>query len=124
MERQGFSALVRLKNAIRKNQKVVCSEIQQLYSSYLPQSCVVVKNFNQVTQVRDTIAILLLPKDITGDFIPVKVTADGNCLYNAASVLVVGDESLTAILRLLTAAELYLHSDFYAHHPRWELSSI
>ena len=116
MELQGFSALVRLKNAIRKNQIDACEEIQQLYSTYLPHTCV--KNFNPVTQERDAISILLRPRDLAGVFIPVKVTANGNCLYNAASVLLVGDESLNAILRLLTAAELYLHGNFYAHHPR------
>ena len=44
--------------------------------------------------------------------------SDGNCLFNSGSVLMTGDEDLSAELRLLTAAELFLHVDYYAYHPR------
>jgi hypothetical protein len=117
-ERQVLIDLMRLKSAISKNQKEFCIEFEQRYSMYLPRSCHFVQNYNPVTQRKDTLASILLPTDVPEELIPVKVTADGNCLYNSASVLVTGDQSLSNILRLLTAVELYLHSHFYAHHQR------
>ena len=110
--------LVCLRNAIRKNDKAICSEIEQRYRAYLPQTCKFSTTFNPHTQRQDGWASNLLPTDVPEKRIPVQVKADGNCLYNAGSVSLTGDEKLSTTLRLLTAAELYLHSDFYASHPR------
>ena len=118
MERQVLIDLKRLRSAIIKDEAYVCNEIKQRYSIYVPRPCHFVQKYNPNTQRKDTLASILIPTDVPEDLIPVNVTADGNCLYNSASVLANGDESLSNILRLLTAAELYLHSDFYAHHPR------
>ena len=43
---------------------------------------------------------------------------DGNCLYNSASVLIQGDQSVNLVQRLLTTAELYFIPDYYADHPK------
>lgn len=59
----------------------------------------------------------LLPHDFK-DWIPLEATGDGNCLYNAVSISLSGDESLAGLLRLLTVAELFANSEFYAHHPQ------
>ena len=42
---------------------------------------------------------------------------NGNCLFSSTSIFLVGDSSLSNILRALTCAELYVNSDFYASHP-------
>ena len=48
-----------------------------------------------------------------------RTNADGDCLYNAVSLAPRGNEQLSHLLRALTSAELYLHSDFYSPHPRF-----
>ena len=71
---------------------------------------------------KDNLAQMLTPDDLPDDF-PLgvearKVTGDGNCLYNAASVVLVGNESFSPFLRLLTATELYDNALFYVKHPK------
>ena len=44
-------------------------------------------------------------------------TGDGNCLYNACSIALCGNESLSCYLRCLTSIELFLNSAYYAKHP-------
>jgi len=48
-----------------------------------------------------------------------KATAGGNCLFNSASILLVGDESASHVLRLLTAVELLLKPQYYAYHLKF-----
>ena len=43
--------------------------------------------------------------------------ANGNCLYNACSITLIGNENLSAILRCLTSIELYEIASYYADHP-------
>ena len=50
-----------------------------------------------------------------------RVTGNGNCLFNACSIALAGDESLAVSLRCLTAIEMYRHRQFYAFHPLLEL---
>ena len=45
-----------------------------------------------------------------------RTTADGNCLFNACSLALVGDESLSSCLRCLTSIKLYIHADLYVSH--------
>ena len=65
----------------------------------------------------DFISKSLLPSDFK-DWIPIKTTGDGNCLFNAMSTALSGNESLSSVLRLLTVAELFAYSEFYADHPQ------
>ncbi len=105
-----------LKNAILRNRRDTCKKIAQSYRQFiLSRPLITTTNFRHQ---RDRFSNLLLPEDIPEKRIPVQVKSDGNCLFNSGSVLMTGDEHLSAPLRLLTAAELYLHSDYYAHHPR------
>ncbi len=64
----------------------------------------------------------LLPNDFN-NWKPLVSTGDGNCLYNSISILLLGNESLSSILRLLTAAEMIGHADFYAKHPQLSQSA-
>ena len=49
-----------------------------------------------------------------------RTAGDGNCLYNAASLHISKHESLSPLLRILTAVELYLYDEFYAQHSIFE----
>ena len=46
-----------------------------------------------------------------------RTSADGNCLYNACSLALSGDEILAVYLRCLTSIELSRNPDYYASHP-------
>ena len=45
---------------------------------------------------------------------------NGNCLYNAVSILLKGNEPLATSLRLLTSVQLFEISEYYAIPPRME----
>ena len=47
------------------------------------------------------------------ELVPISTSGDGNCLFNAASISLVQNESLNCILRLLVAIELYFCADHY-----------
>lgn len=105
-----------LKIAISSNQQDICEKIAQRYQPLIPNPPLVTTI--SFRHKRDRFSDLLLPEDIAEKRIPVQVKSDGNCLFNSASVLMTGDENLSAPLRLLTATELFLHPDYYAYHPR------
>ena len=42
--------------------------------------------------------------------------ATGNCLFSSVSLVLVGDNSLVQILRILTSIELFVHAKFYSQH--------
>lgn len=41
----------------------------------------------------------------------------GKCFYSAMSVRVLGNNSLTQLVRILTSLELFLNHEFYSRHP-------
>ena len=53
------------------------------------------------------------------EFDAIKTSGDGNCLYRSASLILVGNEDLHLLSRLLTAIELFLHGSYYARHPKF-----
>ena len=65
----------------------------------------------------DVISKSLLPLGFK-DLRPITSTDDGNCLFNAVSIALTGDESLAVILWLLTVPELLAYSEFYSQHPQ------
>ena len=71
----------------------------------------------------DEMANALIPEDLPESaekkYKPVKTTGNGDCLYNDASLTLVGNESCATLLRLLVALELVLNADFYAQHPKF-----
>eukprot|EP00795_Rhopilema_esculentum_P017102 gene17102-8619_t len=48
---------------------------------------------------------------------PVRTTGNGSCLFNASSIALIGNESLSVYLRCLTSIEMFQSSSFYAYHP-------
>lgn len=108
-----------LQNAIRENNRAMCVGLQEQYRPFLPDSLALSDDLSSKHREVDTLSLFLMPEDVPAEFYsPRKVSGDGNCLFNAISVCMVGNESLAIVLRLLTAAELYLQEDFYSNHPR------
>ena len=69
---------------------------------------------------RDDFATFLIPDDVTRPggqrLFALKATPNGDCLFNAISLLVRGNESNAMLLHLLVAGELYFNTSFYADH--------
>ena len=107
-----------LQTAIRNDNKAYCMSLQEKYGGFLPEDLAPSDTWEERFQQKDTFASLLMPDDIPAGLNPTKVTGNGNCLFGAASINLVGNEDLSVALCPLTAAELYLHADFYANHPR------
>jgi len=54
---------------------------------------------------------------ISKETVAVKASDNGDCLYNATSIALCGDESLALLLRLLVAGKLFFNSKYYPEHP-------
>lgn len=65
----------------------------------------------------DSVAVSILQGASVPDLKPVRTLADGNCLFNAASMALCGSSKLANELRLRTAIELVLNLDYYSKHP-------
>ena len=53
-------------------------------------------------------------------FLALESTGDGNCLFNCISIFLCGDESKSALLRMMTSLELQMHAAYYVTHPALE----
>ena len=77
---------------------------------------------------RDDFATFLIPDDVTRPrgqrLFALKATPNGDCLFNAISLLVCGNESAAMLLRLLVAGELYFNASFYANHHVFDNSDL
>jgi hypothetical protein len=69
------------------------------------------KTFNYDYQSR---AILGENVCSSNNYIPVQCTANGDCLFNAASILLYGNESFHAELRVRTFIELIVNAEKYS----------
>lgn len=83
--------------------------------------CIEVENVGQfllaVSMVDKTALMVLEKEDREKDIQPVKTKADGNCLFNPASIAICQTEMLADQLRLRTALELLLNPNFYSSPP-------
>ena len=74
-----------------------------------------------VSLAENELANSFIPKDLPSSshkvYKAVKTKGNGDCLYNAVSLALVGNESYAILLRLLVALELALSVDFYTNHP-------
>lgn len=75
-------------------------------------------DFDTDTQALDILATCY-PKNTA---VPVSVSGDGNCLFNALSKLFIGDESLSKELRVRTAIEMVTNMEIYKSDPRLKKS--
>ena len=81
---------------------------------------------SHVGLTNDELGNALIPEDLPSStdkriYKAVKTTGNGDCLYNAVSLALVGNynELYAILLRLLVALELALNIDFYAQHPKF-----
>ena len=69
---------------------------------------------------RDDFPMRLIPEDIDRArgqrLFALRATPNGDCLFNAASILLCGNESVAMLLCLLVAGELFFNAPFYADH--------
>jgi hypothetical protein len=49
---------------------------------------------------------------------------DGNCLFSAVSIALIGNNMLASTLRKLCAIELYKNANFFAVHPVFRLGHL
>ena len=94
---------------------------QEMLSNFLPLLQSKIKSPSPDLKQRgvDFISKELLPSDFK-EWLPLVVRGNGNCLYNSVSLALVGNESISALLRLLTVSELFAYANFYAQHPQFE----
>lgn len=94
---------------------------EEILSNFQPLLWAKMHDFDGSLKQRniDAISMALLPTDFN-EWVPLTILGDGNCLYNAVSISLVDNISLAALLRMLTASELFTYSEFYAKHPQLE----
>ena len=92
-------------------QELVISDINTLIESFpIPNSPIV----QMYTKDRiDNNALMLYPWDGPDDFVPLKSTPDGNCLYNSISILLIGCEDMSLELRIRTVLSMINFIDFF-----------
>jgi len=116
-----------VKNDIKRLSASFQSEhivMKEKYSEVLDEAVRGVNNVNIlfIKMQKDLVGSRLIPTDIAEFSVNVnpiayKATCDGNCLFNALSILVCGNEQYAGLFRLLTSIELYENAEFYADHP-------
>ena len=72
---------------------------------------------NCITLQRDRLGEALLPEDIplsmkTSQLVTHQSPGNGDCLFNSCSRLLIGDDSLSSCLRLLTAIEIVTNREW------------
>lgn len=72
----------------------------------------------------DVFATRLVPGEFGDEVFAVKTSGNGDCLFNATSISLCGDESLSLLLRLLVSGELFFNADYYSEHPVFKESSV
>ena len=101
----GFSAVQKLSTQIQTSYTTPI-DTSQVGSVKMPHTLV------------DEMARSLLPENkMYSEIQPIKTTGDGNCLFNAASKSVCGNERMASELRLQTSFELINNQEFYSNHP-------
>lgn len=110
-----------LKTAMIRKDDSQCKRLITKYETILRSLQLEKNNYRSLVSVpEDDLATLLMPEDVPVQLIAKRSTADGNCLYNSASMAVYGSEKVWHILRLLVAGELYLNARYYASHPHFQ----
>ncbi|XP_061179931.1 uncharacterized protein LOC133188496 isoform X2 [Saccostrea echinata] len=81
----------------------------------------------QAFRFEHSMSIDHLASDLVGksDFVPVLVRGNGNCLFNALSIAIQGNEKLASEIRVRTCLEMFYHKDFYINsHKRDRMALV
>ena len=89
--------------------KEVVSQYQAKLSSYFGRS----GNRHLSGVELDEVGTALIPRDTFAGYVALRTTGDGNCMFNVASIWLVGNESLSDVIWLLVAGELFFFPDYY-----------
>lgn len=93
-----------------------CCDLKAKYSQQLKLN----KSFRRYRELeQDILAQSLIPSDVPVNVIARKAIGDGNCLFHAVSLSLVGTTKYSIILRILTVIELFENAAYYASHPRF-----
>ncbi|KAJ7380562.1 hypothetical protein OS493_009029 [Desmophyllum pertusum] len=94
----------------------LCSNLKIKYSQEIKLN----QSFRRSRELQqDLLAQSLIPCDAPTNLIARKVVGDGNCLFNAISLSLVGTTEYSTVLRILTAIELFENAHYYENHPRF-----
>ena len=107
-----------LSSATFEQTQILAREVRENYSPTLNVNDVL--NVTVSRSLIDMTALSVLDAQDTLTFngkMPVRTTPDGNCLFNAVSRAIFGNENMATELRLRTALELSLNPDYYRAHP-------
>ena len=96
--------------------QVLARKVKENYSKTLNINDV--RNVTMPRSMVDTTAFGVLDaQDTLNGKMPIRTTANGNCLFNAMSRAINGKENMATELRLRTALELSLNPGYYGAHP-------
>ena len=71
-------------------------------------------NYHMTAMRKDKFSTALIPREAElKNYIPLKTTGNANCMFNAASLLLVWNKLISDVIRLLVAGELFFFSEFY-----------
>ncbi|CAH3029016.1 unnamed protein product [Porites evermanni] len=71
-------------------------------------------NYHISAMRNDEFSTALIPREAElKSCIALKTTGNANCMFNAASLLLAGNESLSDVIRLLVAGKVFFFSEFY-----------
>ena len=105
-----------LKEALISNNQDLCCKLRDKYSRKLNLN----QSFPRSDKLKqDQLAQSLIPCDAPTGLIAHEVAGDGNCLYHAISLALVGTTEYSTCLRILTAIELFENTAYYGNHPRF-----
>lgn len=113
-----------LKFAIESNNKKRVQEIVEHNRKKLSIHQFSTQQLSELEQ--DELGAALMPFDIPiveHEAFPVKTLGNGNCLFNSVSFLLSGSYALANILRMMTAAEIYINADKYSNHPKFLMAA-
>lgn len=103
-----------LKEALISNNQDLCCKLRDKYSRKLNLN----QSFPRSDKLKqDQLAQSLIPCDAPTGLIAHEVAGDGNCLYHAISLALVGTTEYSTCLRILTAIELFENAAYYGNHP-------
>ena len=89
-------------------------------ASILPDNLDLInKEWNDDEHEQDYESMKLLP-DKYKDYICIRLTGDGNCFFNSASLIIFGNEDFNIQLRLAVMIELMTYAQFYLKKPVFE----
>lgn len=116
---------VSLKSAMILGSESDCKRLVVKYEDILNSLALKRRDYDSFAQglPEDCLAKLLIPEDVPEKLNAKTSKGDGNCLYNSASLVIYGSDTLAPILRLLVAGELFLNAKYYATHPRFSTLS-